>query len=162
MKRDVVVNRQHAQLRVEDGHLDYGRDGAPPVVCDFEIRETQPGSYWVRLGDRSYRVLPGPDGTVVVNGRTISMEVFDPRERPSAESGAASHGRQQITSPMPGKIVRVLVDVNMEVTEGQGLVVVEAMKMQNEMKSPKSGVVREVRVRADATVSAGEILVVIE
>jgi biotin carboxyl carrier protein len=63
---------------------------------------------------------------------------------------------------MPGKVIRVLVAPGDTVEEGQGLVVVEAMKMQNEMKSPKAGRVVEVRARADATVGAGEILVVVE
>jgi biotin carboxyl carrier protein len=63
---------------------------------------------------------------------------------------------------MPGKVIRVLVAAGDAVEEGQGLVVVEAMKMQNEMKSPKSGRVAEVRARPDATVGAGEVLVVVE
>ena len=63
---------------------------------------------------------------------------------------------------MPGKVVRILVAQGDTVEPGQGVVVVEAMKMQNEMKSPKAGTVREVRTRTDATVTAGEILLVIE
>jgi biotin carboxyl carrier protein len=63
---------------------------------------------------------------------------------------------------MPGKIVRVLVSPGENVEEGQGLVVVEAMKMQNEMKSPKTGRVAEVRTSAESTVAAGDVLVVIE
>ena len=63
---------------------------------------------------------------------------------------------------MPGKVVRILVAQGEAVQEGQGLVVVEAMKMQNEMKSPKAGRVVELRTRPDATVGAGEVLVVVE
>ena len=63
---------------------------------------------------------------------------------------------------MPGKVVRVLVEPGDSVEAGQGLVVVEAMKMQNEMKSPKAGRVVEVRTRADAAVAAGEALIVVE
>ena len=63
---------------------------------------------------------------------------------------------------MPGKVVRVLVQPGDAVEAGQGLVVVEAMKMQNEMKSPKAGRVAEVRTRADAAVVAGEALIVVE
>ena len=63
---------------------------------------------------------------------------------------------------MPGKVVRLLVAVGDQVTPGQGLIVVEAMKMQNEMKSPKTGTVVEIKTKDGATVSAGEILIVIE
>jgi biotin carboxyl carrier protein len=63
---------------------------------------------------------------------------------------------------MPGKVVRVLVSVGDPVEPGQGLIVVEAMKMQNEMKSPKAGIVVEIKTKDGATVAAGEILVVIE
>ena len=74
----------------------------------------------------------------------------------------AQHGRQNIAAPMPGKVVRVLVSVGDTVEPGQGLIVVEAMKMQNEMKSPKAGIVAEIKTKDGATVAAGEILIVIE
>jgi biotin carboxyl carrier protein len=63
---------------------------------------------------------------------------------------------------MPGKIVRVLIEEGAQVEAGAGLVVVEAMKMQNELKSPKAGTVTELRARAGATVNAGDVLVVVE
>lgn len=63
---------------------------------------------------------------------------------------------------MPGKVVRVLVAEGDMVEAGQGLVVVEAMKMQNEMKSPKAGRVIEVKAKPDSTVAAGQVLLVIE
>jgi biotin carboxyl carrier protein len=63
---------------------------------------------------------------------------------------------------MPGRVVRVLVAVGEEVAEGQGLVVIEAMKMQNELKSPKAGRVVKVGVEVDVTVGSGEVLVVVE
>ncbi|HZV60180.1 MAG TPA: biotin/lipoyl-containing protein, partial [Candidatus Eremiobacteraceae bacterium] len=67
-------------------------------------------------------------------------------------------GRQQITAPMPGKIVRVLVKEGEQVEVGQGLLVVEAMKMQNEIRSPKNGKVERVHVKEGQTVNSGEIL----
>jgi biotin carboxyl carrier protein len=90
------------------------------------------------------------------------MEVFDPRDLRAGPGSSSNHGRQEITASMPGKVIRVLVSQGETVEEGQGLIVVEAMKMQNEMKSPKGGMVMEVRVGPDATVSAGEVLVVVE
>jgi len=71
-------------------------------------------------------------------------------------------GRAQVVAPMPGKVVRVLVERGQQVEAGQGVVVVEAMKMQNEMKSPKTGTVAELRAEPGATVNAGDVLAVIE
>ena len=162
MKRDVLANGLTAKIHIEGGRVRYDREDAHSVVSDFEIQPLEPGSYWVRLGKSSYRVMLGPKGQVTVNGRSMQMEVFDPRDLRSTGRSAANQGRQEILSPMPGKIIRVLAAVGDTVEEGQGLVVVEAMKMQNEMKSPKAGTVLEVRTRADATVGAGEVLLVIE
>ncbi len=162
MKRDVLANGQPAKLQIEGDRLRYDRDGERSVLNDFEIRELEPGTHWVRLGARSYRVTAGPQGQVAVNGRTLQIEVFDPRDLRSASRGASKDGRQEIQSPMPGKVVRLLAAAGDIIEEGQGLVVVEAMKMQNEMKSPKSGKVIEVRTKPDATVGAGDVLLVIE
>lgn len=161
MNRDVLIGNQPAKLNITGDRLTYEREGAK-VEADFEIRPTEPGMYWVRLGNRSFQVMRSPSGQVTVDGRRLEIEVFDPRDLRSGGKGGSAHGPAQIAAPMPGKVVRVLVAPGDVVEEGQGLVVVEAMKMQNEMKSPKSGTVREVRTRAEATVSAGEILLVIE
>ncbi len=72
------------------------------------------------------------------------------------------HGRHEVAAPMPGKVVRVLVAVGDAVEQGQGLVVVEAMKMQNEIKSRKAGRVVEVRTKPEAAVTRGAILLVVE
>jgi biotin carboxyl carrier protein len=162
VKRDVLANGQPGQLHVKGSRLTYAREGAQPVTADFEVQALEPGSYWVRLGEKSFRATLGGSRSVTVNGRSIAIDVFDPRDLRAAGRGGSTQGRQEVQAPMPGKVVRVLVDVGDTVEEGQGVVVVEAMKMQNEMKSPKSGTVAEVRTRPDATVSAGEVLIVVE
>ena len=101
-------------------------------------------------------------GVIQVEGRLYSVDVFDPRELRARSSTGSQEGRQNIAAQMPGKVVRVLVAKGDAVKKGQGLIVVEAMKMQNELKSPKAGVVAEVKAADGATVAAGEILVVIE
>jgi biotin carboxyl carrier protein len=101
-------------------------------------------------------------GEIAVNGRAFAVEVFDPREMRARKSAGAGEGRQNIIAMMPGKVVRVLAAPGDAVGAGQGLIVVEAMKMQNEMKSPKAGRVVEVKTQPDATVAAGEVLMVIE
>ena len=162
MKREVLVNGITAHLRTDGNRVQYSREGVESITADFEVQPLEPGSYWVRLGDASYRVTLGPAGDVSVNGRGLRMEVFDPRNLRATGRGSSSQGRQEIAAPMPGKVVRIIVAAGDTVEEGQGVVVVEAMKMQNEMKSPKAGKVVEVRTRQDATVAAGEILLVIE
>jgi biotin carboxyl carrier protein len=81
------------------------------------------------------------------------------RSRASADDGK---GPRKLIAPMPGKIVRVLVEENAEVDAGQGLLVVEAMKMQSQIKSPKKGVVRKMVATEGASVSAGDVLAVVE
>ena len=157
MKRRVIVNGRSAQIEIDGSRLHYEREDGVVVEREFSIKGTS-----VLLNDRVFRVSRGTGTEVWVNGRQFSMEVFDPRDLQSGPGAKANHGRQEITASMPGKVIRVLVAQGDTVTEGQGLVVVEAMKMQNEMKSPRAGRVAEVRAQPDATVVAGEILIVVE
>jgi len=155
--REVSVGGRTARVEIDAGKFRYETlDG------EYVVSAMGEGKYAVSLNGRTYRVVVGARGEVVVNGRAMAMEVFDPRDFSPARRGAGTEGRQEIASPMPGKVIRVLVDRDAAVEEGQGLVVVEAMKMQNEMKSPKAGRVVEIRTKAGATVAAGEVLVVVE
>jgi biotin carboxyl carrier protein len=146
---------------------------APAPDCRFRIGQgpeqradvqlPEPGVYSVLMDGRSYeaRVEEAANALVVViDGRRFEIGVRDPR-RFARKSGGATDAVQTVAAPMPGKIVRVLAAVGDEVTAGQGLLVVEAMKMQNEMKAPRPGKVLSMAARAGATVSAGEILATI-
>ena len=84
------------------------------------------------------------------------------RRAAGIEPFSAAEGAQEIVAPMPGKVVRVLVAPGDQVSVRQGLVVVEAMKMENELRSPKDGRVKDVRVQQGASVEAGRVLVVVE
>jgi biotin carboxyl carrier protein len=128
------------------------------------VARVEPGVYSVLLDGRSFevRIIPAQDGLrIEMNGRRFAAEVRDPRDRGQRSGAAIGTGRQNIRAPMPGKVIRVLVREGDEVELGQGLVVVEAMKMQNEMKAQRGGRVAEVRVRGGETVAAGDTLVVI-
>lgn len=127
----------------------------------MSVLEVEPGVYSVVHKGKSQQVRIHASG-VEIGGRTLAVEVRDPRERTRKGAGASAAGRQNILAPMPGKIVRVLVSVGDLVEAGQGLVVVEAMKMQNEMKSPKAGTVVQVNTVEGATVAVGETLLIIE
>ncbi len=107
------------------------------------------------------RIAPKPDGTLVLHTGIAEFiaEVEDPRAWRGRRHGAMeAEGRQQIAAPMPGKVVRVLANAGDSVEAGQGLLVVEAMKMQNEIRSPKSGKVEKILVKEGQAVNAGEIL----
>src|SRR5947209_17816953 len=79
-----------------------------------------------------------------------------------ARGGGGEAGPKKVTAPMPGKVVRLLVSEGDTVEAGAGVVVIEAMKMQNELKSPKAGKVQRVAVAEGATVNPGDTLVVVE
>ena len=111
-----------------------------------------------------FQIAPGPNAgelLVGLEGRTIRVNV-NGRRSAHAEAGAHGHGQVSIAAPMPGRVVRVLVEPGDEIAALQGVVVVEAMKMENELKAPRAGRVKEVSVTAGMSVEAGRILAVIE
>jgi biotin carboxyl carrier protein len=124
----------------------------------------------VEIGPNVYSIVA--DGVVYearVAGKEISIggvrfqfEIEDPRQWKRSTRSADSHGRASITAAMPGKIVRVLVSAGDEVTAGQGILVIEAMKMQNELKAPRSGRVTAIEVKPNDSVNAGALLATIE
>lgn len=131
-----------------------------------DVLELSPGVYSILIGGRSHevRVSTSPDGTLKLQTGAFeySAEVSDPRAwRGRRHRAFESEGRQQVLAPMPGKVVRVLAQAGEQVAAGQGLLVVEAMKMQNEIRSPKSGVVERMAVREGQAVNAGEVLAVV-
>ena len=110
---------------------------------------------------RSYEAVV--DGnSVSVGGRRFDVAVTDPRRWKRERNHRDAEGRQNIVASMPGKLIRVLVQPGDTVAAGQGLIVVEAMKMQNEMKAVRAGRVVTLAAVAGATVNAGEILATIE
>jgi biotin carboxyl carrier protein len=130
-----------------------------------DARQVEPGVYSVLRNGKSFeaRIRPSAEGyTIEIGDQRFQAEVRDPRNSRRRHNSAIGGARQKIASPMPGKVVRVLVSEGQEVEPGQGVVVVEAMKMQNEMKASQAGKVIKVSVRDGATVGAGEVLVVIE
>lgn len=121
---------------------------APGASSSFELQLSEvagPGELLATLGGRTTMVR--------VNGR---------RGGRAAETGAQGHGEAAISAPMPGRVVRVLVETGQDVAARQGIVVVEAMKMENELRAPRAGRVKELRVAPGVSVEAGRILAVIE
>ncbi|MGA2878376.1 MAG: biotin/lipoyl-containing protein [Bryobacteraceae bacterium] len=129
------------------------------------VTEVEPGVYAVLLDGASFeiRLTETSQGlSAEAGGRRFTVEVRDPRDTSRGFRGSVGSGRQNVAAPIPGKVVRVLVKVGDVVDAGQGLVVVEAMKMQNEMKAARPGRVIEIRAHAGDTVAAGDTLAVLE
>ena len=135
------------------------------VSLEGDAVEIAPGIYSILIEGESFeaRVEKERNGLrITVGDREFRGEIRDPREwRRRRSSAAEAEGRQQVIAPMPGKVVRVLVQTGDAVEAKQGLFVVEAMKMQNEVRSPKSGKVERLLVTEGQAVNAGEILAVV-
>jgi len=166
MTYEVSIDGKSYRVELKRGELGY--------ACRVDGREVELESVsverevlWLLLGGRSWEVRrqAQADGAMhlVVRGRRYAADVRDPRafrgRRAAAEAG---DGPLRLVSPMPGKVVRVLKAEGAPVEAGEGVVVVEAMKMQNEIRSPRKGVVRKILVAAGTAVNAGEGLAEVE
>ena len=133
----------------------------------LEVRPLGPGEFLLLRGTAVYkcrvRNKANQSFAVTLAGQSHEITITDPKRLRRGQSAAGhDHGSAEIVSPMPGKVVRVLVEAGAKVEAGAGIIVVEAMKMQNEMKAPKAGVVVSINAKAGATVNAGDVLAVIE
>jgi biotin carboxyl carrier protein len=146
----------------------------PAPACRFSVdgverqagvEMPEPGVYSVLLDGRSYEARverTARETVVVIDGYRFEVQVRDPR-RWSRKSGLGhGAGSETLAAPMPGKVIRVLAVAGDTIEAGQGILVVEAMKMQNELKATRAGRVTAVHAREGATVAAGEALVTIE
>ncbi len=169
MRLLITLDGRNGELMLDrDGdayRFTYQLETGERVERAASLLEVEPGIYSVLVNGRSHevKVVPGPDGFYVdLNGERSVVEVRDPRAVSRKGPAGLGDGRVNITAPMPGKIVRVLVREGDNVQSGAGLLVVEAMKMQNEIKAPKAGRVLFVKPSEGDTVSAGEVLAAIE
>jgi acetyl/propionyl-CoA carboxylase alpha subunit len=140
-------------------------DGTPQLVDAVRIEDDTLSIIFPEAGHASHEVgfadslTPG-EVDVYLHSGTLTATVNGRRSRRGAERAAS--GVQRILAPMPGKVLRVLVQAGQEVAVRQPLVVVEAMKMENELSSPKAGTVKEIGVTEGTLVEAGRLLVVVE
>jgi biotin carboxyl carrier protein len=151
--RVVEFTRNSEKLQISlDGNL-----------LDADAVEVATNTFSILIDGESWevRVAPRTDGSLTLHTGIAEYiaEVVDPRAWRGRRHGTMeAEGRQQVAAPMPGKIVSLLVSAGDSVEVGQGLLVVEAMKMQNEIRSPKSGKVEKLFVQEGQAVNAGEIL----
>jgi len=166
VKYEVLLSgkKRIVELAQTDGAWQVTLDGQS---LDASAVEIAPNVFSVLLNGQSHqiRVAPRPDGTLTLHTglAEYAVEVSDPRSWSGRRHGALqAEGRQHVTAPMPGKVVRFLVAEGDTVEAGQGLLVVEAMKMQNEIRSPKRGKVQKLLAKEGQAVNAGEVLVWVE
>lgn len=134
-----------------------------PVEADAHL--LRPGVLSLLMGGKSYRVVLDPDPAdpaLHVGPQRIPYRIDDPRSARARRRHAKSDGPVTLRASMPGRVVRLLVEKGAAVTAHQGVLMVEAMKMQNEIKSPRDGRVADLRVAAGDTVAAGDILAIID
>lgn len=153
-----------AELKLDDGAALFTVDGRR---FEAQVTEPEPGLFTVFLHNKvlncAFEHSPVGGTVIIVNGVRIPVTVRDKkRMRGSAGVAGGADGRAVLISPMPGKVVRLLKQTGDEVAQHQGVLVVEAMKMQNEVQSPKAGRVAEIKVQEGQTVNAGEPLATIE
>jgi biotin carboxyl carrier protein len=157
---------QQLQIKVDGTRIFAEIDGRE---YQLEARASRPGLHLLMAEGRVYECRvdagAGRQGTaeVHIGSRAYNVTLVDSKRlRGGHSAGANVDGTVQIVAQMPGKVVRVLVEQGAKVEAGDSILVVEAMKMQNEMKSPRAGTVTTLRARVGETVKAGEVLAVIE
>ena len=165
MKIELEIDGQmiEGEFTLAEGAAQLSFGGA---TRDAQVSEPEPGMFTVIINDRVYRCAleesPGGAVEVVVNGKRIPVAARDKKHLRGQAGAAAASGQVKLLAPMPGKVVRVLLNAGDEVAARQGVLVVEAMKMQNEVQSPKAGKIAEIKVSEGQTVNAGDVLAVIE
>ena len=136
---------------------------------ELESSEPEPNVFLLKHAGRihEFYIAPAtqPGSPQIVSSRMADVEVslIDPKRlRGSGIAGASADGLAEIRTMMPGKVVRLIANVGDAVEKGDAVLVVEAMKMQNDLKAPKDGIVKEIRVSEGTTVTAGDVLAIVE
>jgi biotin carboxyl carrier protein len=164
MLYDVTIDGKNFRLDLNriDGRWSCRLDGRDVEV---EAIFARPDVLSLRIGNLAYEVKServANDLHLWVGSTPFAVEIRDPRSLRGRSRAGEDQGPRKITAPMPGKVVRLLVRAGDGVETGAGVAVVEAMKMQNEIKSPKKGSIQRILVSEGAAVNAGDVLVIVE
>jgi biotin carboxyl carrier protein len=164
VKIEITLRDQRRTVEISraEGELRFALDGSS---LEADAVEIAPGIYSILIEGQSFEARVESAGgalRVSVAGREYAAQILDPRLRKRYRAGAIEvEGRQQAIAPMPGKVVRILAAAGDVVEAGKGLVVIEAMKMQNEVRSPKSGTVERMLVAEGQAVNSGDVLAIV-
>ena len=165
MKYTALIGDKEVEIELHNDSLDAVRARIDGHNYEVNLHEVEPGVFWFSDGDRSIEaaVIKNATGyTVAMGSRYVKLELLDGRNVPRRSTQHRDDGLAKLCAPMPGKVVKILVEEGSTVKANQGIVVIEAMKMQNEMRSPKSGIVQKIAVEEGTTVDSGALLVVVE
>jgi biotin carboxyl carrier protein len=147
------------RIRIDDGEaivIDAAVLGSPNAATTWSLRDPATGI----VSTAAVTLGPSGEGEAVVAGHVVPVALPSRRRRSRATLGAGN-GDQRVAAPMPGKVVRVLVAVGDQVEARQGLIVVEAMKMENELSVTRAGTVSRLEVSEGTSVEAGRLLIVV-
>ncbi len=156
------------EVRWPDGRVE---QVAPGSEESWDWKQLAPGVFDVRMGNRNVRIerMDGPDEkgnvTIRVNGVVQALQVLGPQQLLLESMGMSANVETQekhVESPMPGKILQVMVATGTEVDEGDPLLVLEAMKMENVIRAPRSGVIAVVQAQVGEAVEKAATLVTYE
>jgi len=161
---DVAIDGKNFRLELNRAE---GRWSCRLNGRDVEVEAVlvRPDVLSLRIANRAYEVKSerlSNDLYLWVGSSRYSVEIRDPRSLRGRSRSTENQGPKKINAPMPGKVVRLLVQEGAEVEAGAGVAVVEAMKMQNEIKSPKKGTIQKILVGEGAAVNAGDVLAIVE
>jgi biotin carboxyl carrier protein len=162
---DVFIDGRLYQLDLayKDGQWRCAVDGSKVEIAAILVR---PNELSLLIGGISFdvkREKSAQETHLWIGSSRHKVDVRDPRSLQGRRSASReAEGTKRVLAPMPGRVVRVLVKERDPVESGQGVAVVEAMKMQNELKSPKQGTVQKILVAEGASVNAGDVLLVVE
>ncbi len=159
----IAGKERRLDLRCEDGRWRSKLDGEEIQLDAVLMR---PDVLSILVGGKSYQVkrecIAGQT-RLWLGTEPFSVEVRDPRSwRGRQKKATDDHGPQKLVALMPGKVIRLLIKENIEVEAGQGVLVVEAMKMQNEIKSPKKGRIAKMMAAEGDRVNAGDVLAIVD
>jgi biotin carboxyl carrier protein len=175
MHYEVSVGEKIYRVEMERTENPAGRENSGPVSWNIRLDGREISVNCLRIGDNSLSLIANGESfetridrsgealTIFLEGKPYHCIVHDPRSlRSSKRTGTHEAGEQRITASMPGKVVRVLARAGEAIQAGQGILVIEAMKMQNEVRAPKAGTLKSIVAQQGANVNAGEVLATIE
>ena len=166
LQAEIGDDKYELEIKHEGDRINAVIDGEP---LNAQVSQPEPNVFLFKHEGQVIEAFVVPSArsdaanSVWIKGREYRVKVFDPKRLRGAGSNTdVTQGLAEVRAAMPGKVVRVLHEAGAAIEKGDGLIIVEAMKMQNELKSPKTGIVKTVNVSAGDTVSAGDVLAAVD